>query len=94
MLGLLIWGLIAAAAVVTICVFVDWLSVENAKTQITQAAHQEDKYGFIQAIINSTGDKCAKFSLSKNGSKFADLHVNYGSKSSDIYSGKSMSVYA
>lgn len=94
MLGLLIWGLIAAAAVVTICVVVDWLSESTAEEEIKKAAHQEDKFGYVQAVIDSANGNVAKFSLSKGGSKFADLHINYGSKSANIYAGKSMSVYA
>lgn len=94
MFGLLICGLIAAAVVVTLFAFVDYLSSRTAGEQIADAAHHENKYGYIQAIIDSVGDDCATFSLSRSGRQFANLQVSYNSKASDIYVGRKIGVHA
>lgn len=94
MIGTLLWIAAAVLAVVTICITVDYLCESTAEDAIKNAANQQDVRGYVQGIIDSVGDNHAKFSLSKGGSKFANLDVTYGSRSSCMYEGKSVGVYA
>ena len=94
MIGTLFWIAAGLLAVATICITVWYLSESSAKDAIGNAAHQQGVQGWVQGVIDSVGDNHAKFSLSHNGSHFANLDITYEDRSSSMYSGRTIGTYA
>ena len=93
MIGTIIWITTALLAVTTICLTVSFLSEFFITDVIKNTAKEQNVTGWVQGVIDSVGDNHAKFSLSYNGKKFANIDVKYDNCSGSIYSGKTISTY-